>query len=117
MGVMKRHFEGMLIVGCFVFCTLVLESCGSLYHTQYVNADISIGMTKEVLVSKYGRPYSEEMFVDKDELMEVLSYKEVLAYGNMLKTRFFFRDGRLIRKTQEEIQSPEVIVKEKSTKE
>ena len=88
-----------------------------MYHTRYVNADISIGMTKEVVVSKYGRPYSEEMFIDEDELMEILSYKEILAYGSMLKTSFFFRDGRLIRKTQEEIQSPEVIVKEKSAKE
>ena len=117
MRVMKRHFESVLIAGCLVFCTLLLGGCRSLYHTRYVNADISIGMTKEVVVSKYGRPYSEEMFIDEDELMEILSYKEILAYGSMLKTSFFFRDGRLIRKTQEEIQSPEVIVKEKSAKE
>lgn len=113
---MKWRFCSMLIAGCFI-CASLLESCASYYHTKYVNADVNIGMTKDALVAKYGQPYSEEMSEDEGTLTEVLSYKETWVDGHELKTRFYFRDGRLVRKTQDEIQPSKVVVKEKDTKE
>ena len=110
---MKHYFRNMLVAGCSILC---MSSCSSLYHTRYVNSDVKIGMSKEALVAQYGRPYSEEMYEELGTLTEVLSYKETLAQGYMLKTLFYFKDGKLTRKTQEElqpIQPPEVVVKKK----
>lgn len=42
------------------------------------------------------------MHSENGKTMEKIQYKEILAYGNVLDTWFYFEDGKLIRKTQKE---------------
>ena len=84
------------------FLLLSAAGCASLYHTKYTNEKISIGETKESVTRKFGQPYSESMYSENGKTMEKIQYKEILAYGNVLDTWFYFENGKLIRKTQKE---------------
>lgn len=95
-----------------LFASLLLVSCGGLYHTSYTNSDVRLGESKESIVAKYGQPYSEELLSEGGKQTEILCYREHMAYGHMLKTYFHFQDGVLVKKTQSD-ESPSKIVVQK----
>lgn len=43
----------------------------------------------------------------------MLQYKEIMVYGERLNTFFYFEDGLLFKKTQEEVFPTETVVKER----
>ena len=91
------------------FVTLCLTSCGvgaiftSDYGaTDFSNEDIRLGETKEVIIRKYGKPYTQELEMVDGKTFETIGYKERMNFGYSINTFFIFEDGKLVKKIQEE---------------
>ena len=99
---------------CVIVAVVVFCSCSTLYYTKYSNTDICIGASKTAIIERYGQPYAEELFKQEGKVIEILCYKELMAYGYMLKTYFHFEDNILVKKTQEDCPPSKVVLKESS---
>ena len=90
------------------FAALCLTSCGvalSSSHygsTDFSNEDIRLGETKESIISKYGKPYIQELEKVDGKTVETIGYKEHMYYGYSINTFFIFEDGKLVKKVQDE---------------
>ena len=99
-----------------VLAVLCLTSCGSAYYshfgeTVFSNEEIKIGDTKESIIKRYGKPYTQEMELVDGKVVETLGYKESMLYGYNINTYFVFEDGKLVKKLQsEEKPRPEIKV-------
>lgn len=109
----KNIMKNSLLI--LILILQLITGCGIQlkYYTQYSNDDISSGMTIEALIEKYGRPYAENLYYENGKKIEVLQYKEIMVYGERLNTFFYFEDGLLFKKTQEEVFPTETVVKER----
>lgn len=87
---------------------LLCASCGSLTKvgtygaTGYSNDDIRLGSSKQVIIEKYGEPYTQEIESVDGKTVETIGYKERMYYGYSINTWFVFEDGKLVRKLQSE---------------
>ena len=75
------------------FVTLCLTSCGSMFSLDYgatgfSNEDISLGETKESIIKKYGKPYTQELEVMDGKTLETIGYKESMHFGYSINTYF-----------------------------
>lgn len=86
--------------------------CGTMYYTKYENKEIQIGESKESILRKFGRPYSEDLINEDGKLTEIFCYKESMPYGYFLVTYFYFQNNKLIKKTQKDYSPSDVILKE-----
>ena len=89
------------------FATLCLTSCGVVFSsdygaTEFSNDDISLGVTKESVIKKYGKPYTQELEMVDGKTFETIGYKEMMHFGYSINTFFFFEDGKLVKKIQDE---------------
>ena len=105
--------KSWIVAALVVLC---LTSCGSAYYsrfgeTAFSNEEIRIGDTKESIIKRYGKPYSQEMELVDGKTVETLGYKESMLYGYKINTFFVFEDGKLVKKLQsEEKPRPEIKV-------
>ena len=90
-----------LIISFTVFC---IVGCGAGHYgsTRYKNDDISLGDSKESIIQKYGKPYSQEIELVDGKTIETIGYKERMRYDYKINTYFVFEDGCLVRKVQSE---------------
>lgn len=107
----KNGFLGSKFFLLSIVATIMM-SCGAMYYTKYENKEIQIGESKESILRKFGRPYSEDLLYEDGKLTEILCYKESMPYGYTLNTYFFFQNNTLIKKTQRDNSPSEVILKE-----
>ncbi|MBK1894471.1 DUF2845 domain-containing protein [Chryseobacterium paridis] len=74
-----------------------LTSCTT--RSKFSSESVSIGMTKEQVISKFGQPYKSAFTKNKDtgEMEESLFYKENFNLGNSSITNILtFKDGKLV---------------------
>lgn len=75
-----------------------LTSCKT--RSKFTSNSISIGMTKEQVVSKFGQPYKSGFTENKEtgEIKETLYYRENLwiAGNNSITNILVFKDGKLV---------------------
>ena len=104
-------------IACIAAIALSTGCVGTLYSTKYStkfsNSDIRLGESKSSILLKYGQPYSQEMLQEDGKTTEILCYKESMAYGNTLKTYFYFQDSLLVKKTQVDTAPSEVTLRTK----
>lgn len=112
---MKTQHLGIRYYKCIISIAIVIliSSCKSLYYTRFVNDNISIGTTKELIIKTYGKPYSENIEYNDGKKLEIVQYKELMAYGYVLNTYFYFEDGKFLKKIQKEERPSEVVVEQK----
>ncbi len=82
----------VLIITC-----ITLASC--LSRSKFSSESLSIGMTKEQVVSKFGKPYKSEFTENKEtgETEESLFYKENLNLRNSSITNILtFKGGKFV---------------------
>ena len=89
------------------FVTLCLTSCGVVFSsdygaTEFSNEDIRLGDTRESVIKKYGKPYTQELELVDGKTFEIIGYKEMMHFGYSINTFFYFEEGKLIKKIQEE---------------
>ena len=83
-------------------------------ETAYSNEDVNIGDSKQSVLEKYGRPYTQELELVDGKTVETLGYKESMHYGYKVNTFFVFEDGKLVKKIQtEEKPRPEIKIDKK----
>ena len=85
-----------LLSGCAIFGT-------TFQPTKYRNDDIRLGVTKESVILRYGKPYMQELEMKDGKIVETIGYKEWKNGGFSVNTYFFFEDGLLVKKTQTEV--------------
>lgn len=81
-----------LIITC-----IMLISCSS--RSKFTSESLSVGMTKEQVISKFGKPYKSSFTENKEtgETKESLYYKENLYMRNSSITNILtFKSGKLI---------------------
>lgn len=101
----KKMNRFISIVTIFV----LLTSCVYNRSTIYPNKDVEIGMSKNDIIRKYGKPFKEELSKGDNGITEILCYKENLyvgAYEYILSTYFYFHNSKLIKKDQKEESPP-----------
>ena len=106
---LNKHFWAMKKINIFIlsFAALCITSCGVVFSadygaTEYSNDDISLGATKEAVIKKYGKPYTQELEMVDGKTFETIGYKEMMHFGYSINTFFFFEDGKLVKKIQDE---------------
>lgn len=80
-----------------ILILIFLTSCST--RSKFSSESISIGMTKEQVISKFGKPYKSALTEDKEtkEIQESLFYKENFNLGNSFITNILiFKGGKLI---------------------
>lgn len=73
------------------------------HSTAYTNQLVKLGDSKEAIFKAFGKPFMENVYKEKNVVVEVWGYKEELIVGNLvqlLTTRFYFRDNQLVKKDQ-----------------
>lgn len=103
--VQTKKNEAMRFVTFFTVSLLVSLTCISCFpgSTRFSNKEIQIGSTKAAILEKYGRPFKENIQMEKGDTIEVLSYKEELFYdwnSYIVTTNFYFKNSRLFKKEQ-----------------
>jgi hypothetical protein len=74
-----------------------LTSCKT--SSKFTSESVSIGMTKEQIISKFGKPYKSAFTENKEtkEMEESLYYKENFYMGNRSITNILiFKGGKLV---------------------
>ena len=57
--------------------TLISIGCAVQRQSKFTSKPIKVGMTKEAVITLYGRPYKESSSIDNSQnLLETLYYKE-----------------------------------------
>ena len=104
-----KYVFAMKKVNLFIlsFATLCFSSCGVVFSsdygaTEFSNDDIRLGATKESVIKKYGKPYTQELEMVDGKTFETIGYKERMHFGYSINTFFIFEDGELVKKLQEE---------------
>lgn len=80
-----------------ILILLFLVSCSS--RSKFTSESLSIGMTKEQVISKFGKPYKSAFTKNEKtgEIQESLFYKENFNLGNRSITNILiFKDGKFI---------------------
>ncbi len=95
------------LLSSIIIGVLCLSSCGIFFKsefgsTSFSNDSISLGQSKEEIIAKYGKPYTQELEYADGKTVETIGYKEHLYYGYKINTYFVFEDGKLVRKLQVE---------------
>ena len=91
----------------------MLISCSS--RSKFTSESLSIGMTKEQVISKFGKPYKSSFTKDEKtgEIKESLYYKESFKMANRSITNILtFKAGKLVSLEQgqeSESNSPVII--------
>lgn len=84
------------LLALIIACT-TLASCSS--RSKFTSDSLNIGMTKEQVLSKFGKPYKSEFTENKEtgEMEESLFYKENLNLGNSSITNVLtFKGGKFV---------------------
>jgi hypothetical protein len=95
-----------------VLILLFFTSCST--RSKFTSESLSIGMTKEQIVSKFGKPYKSAFTENKEtgEIKESLFYKENFMMGNRSITNILtFKGGKFVslEQGQESDISPTII--------
>jgi len=80
-----------------ILISAFLTSCSS--RSKFTSESLSIGMTKEQVISKFGKPYKSAFTENKQtgEMEESLFYKENFNMGNSSITNILtFKDGKFV---------------------
>nr|WP_209919348.1 DUF2845 domain-containing protein [Chryseobacterium jejuense] len=98
---------------CMFLILLFVISCKT--SSKFTSESVNIGMTKEQVISKFGKPYKSEFKGDKEttELQESLFYKENFNMGNSSITNILiFKGGKLValKQGKESESNPPTIV-------
>lgn len=91
MNVLKFKLLALIITG------IMLISCSS--RSKFTSESFSIGITKEQVISKFGKPYKSSFTENKEagEIKESLYYRESLNMGNRSITNILtFKGGKLV---------------------
>ncbi|ROI02227.1 DUF2845 domain-containing protein [Chryseobacterium sp. G0240] len=82
---------------CVILVLTFFNSCST--RSKFTSESISIGMTKEQVISKFGKPYKSAFTENKatGQLEESLFYRESFSMGNRSITNVLhFKEGKLV---------------------
>lgn len=100
---------------CIILISIFLTSCST--RSKFTSESINIGMTKEQVVSKFGKPYKSAFTENKEtgEIEESLFYRENFYMGNRSITNILiFKGGKLVSLEQgqeSDTNSPTIITR------
>lgn len=83
---------------------LLTAACSSIVPSNSGFGDVTIGITKQEVVSKYGRPLLENLSQQNGNQYEVMTYvKSVYLSGEWreIQTELFFVDSKLTDKIEQ----------------
>lgn len=101
-----------------VFLLLVaFYSCAGYRKTQFTDKSVRLGMDKEFVMKKFGKPFKTNSYTENNISKEIIYYKEVVdvsSYTYVLTTILLFEDSILKKITQEEEFIPDISIKTQS---
>ena len=102
-----------------VLCLLsmTLYSCAGYRTTQFTSNSICIGMNKESVIKKFGKPFKTDSYPEDKKNIEILYYKEIVdvsSYTYALTSILLFENSILTKITQEEEFIPDISIKTQS---
>ncbi|WP_423128665.1 hypothetical protein [Gaoshiqia sp. Z1-71] len=106
---MKYLISCLLLVG--------LYSCAGYRTTQFTSNSVCIGMNKESVVKKFGKPFKTDTYTEDKKNIEILYYKEIVdvsSYTYVLTSILLFENSILTKITQEEEYIPDISIKTQS---
>ncbi|MEG1948860.1 MAG: hypothetical protein RR137_00635 [Odoribacter sp.] len=85
-----------------IFCILLslLCSCSTFRHiSKFSNSKIELGVTQQEFVSRYGKPYNQEVSYSDNITTKKLLYKEGLYVKDwyIITTAFYFENDKLVK--------------------
>ena len=102
------------LIALSILIILLCVSCGSYnyFTTKFSHSSLDVGDNFESIIDRFGKPYSTDCSLDKSDTLKVLSYKEIMAHGYILKTRLYFKNSILFKIEQSEYYPSDIILKE-----
>lgn len=97
-----------------LFISIILYSCAGYRTTQFTNKSINIGMDKESVMKKFGKPFKTNSYIENSKNIDILYYKEVVdvsSYTYVLTSVLLFENSTLAKISQEEELIPDITVK------
>lgn len=112
----------MLILSFAAIAVIGLASCN--VYRDSASAPISIGelnigMDKEIVIAKYGQPFSFDIHISNNDTIAMLSYKTPKPVANcefIVTTKLLFVNNKLKSITQRDFYVPESVILCDSTK-
>lgn len=88
--------------GIYIFwlSLFLLFGCSTFRHiSKFSNNKIELGITQQEFVSRYGKPYTQEITCTDNVIIKKLLYKESLYIGSwyVITTAFIFENERLVK--------------------